>query len=1314
MEDEAPETQEEEKTLEEIQDELNIKVKQFFETTSYISSRDEFDNFLSATGLLEIWNSEAEKDTLWRYMSKFMKNSKIDCDAALKGINSFLTQDEDDPETKEEELNKTESQKKEEKEIKEILFMRLSRISNLAVREWPGNKLALNRYKQRAIDQYDCLDSDSIIQFKKIFILLKHKLNNGKIIYNDVQEICKRYKFITTDINEIWKYLSYCVFVDDVKYLEGKTELLINKEILEEVNAFLDQKLVNEDIEVDSDNLEDGDDKGDDDTKEDLEENTLELAEKIIKEAININENNLVLNEIKKEINAINKGDSDNIKDLVNEKIKQIDEFIKKSQKENEININKMELLRGNILKISEKIRIMKEDYTVLYEKYQNNQQYDLDEESNRLIDENIMLSKENEKKQLEIDNLLEEQKSMKKDYQNIYMQLDDAIKEKNELKQNVSDLKMDNYQLKITYDKLVNGLISASNEKEKEKKYKKNNGANISYEEQVKQLKSINNANLDAGEKISRKKTILNTMSNEKLINYIMEVERINQALINEKNKNDEKIHDLEQKNVDLNSLMKIFKDRNIDLEEEAQNLQKKIDKLNNEVRNNEIFRPSIAMNSQARISRLSKLNAAGINAQKFGVSKGGGFNNNKKVENLKIKDINNNQNISKNGAFMYMFGVTEVVKEEDEQENKKTDENNIELNTNKSELNYKGKKNSNNNNFGIGNNKGFGINDPKNKNNKIGVGGSGQYNFGNKNNNKQNSGLNSDSSGIYFDGTNNEINLTNQQSNEININQNSDSIGNNGLSSSITKFDIQNNNNIINNNNNNFQTINNNNMSIQSGNKDSIFENGNTIISEFSNSEDMQNLNINNLVDEMSDNKNTEKKSNLNINEVKNENIININNANRDENDENKIIEENRATTIIVNGDSNQNDNLENSIFNGIQKEGFNIDNNNINIDGEDKNEIIENKNDINTINLNKSKESEISMNSSSKKNGNDFSLDKSKNSSINISKNNQNNQSTINKNSQIKINSDYEKFGLFPYMSESGPKPMQLSQINRLSKVELKELRNNNYDYYSLFQDEIITNKLRELKDDCHEFNVYSDQILLLREKKHLSKRYIFITPSHILIIEPKEMKFTNTIKKEQILSFQLSNNNLNILMFQIFGGDNILIETLRLMDLMNYLRDFYRTDKGLIKISFQDEFEVKIKGKMQRISIKDKIFANLSNFDGAQKIGYLFVYKGTYIVPIFKEKLFVLTSIGLIMFDDTSSPPSRLYPIKKSKVEQIEGTKYNRENCFQVTLISGKVKIFAARKKRERASWLKELEKMSDEYGKKMRNLDTNKK
>ena len=1337
MESEVPEEQEEEKTLAEIQEELNTKVKKFFETTSYITSRDDFDKFLSETDLLEIWNSEAEKETLWQYISKYMKNSKIDCDGALNGLNDFMNQDEEDQSGNSEEQNTSSIQKKEEKEIKETLLTRLSRVSNRVTKEKSGNKLALNRYKQRAIDQYDCLDNDSLIQFKKIFTLLKYKLNKGKLLYNDLQEICNRYKFITTDINDIWNYLSYCVCIDNMKNLAGKTELIINKEIMEEVNAFIDQKLINEDIEVDSENMEDGE-GGDDEKKEDLEEITLSLVDKIIKEAVNINENNLVLNEIKKEINTINKGDSDNIKGLINGKIKQIDDFIKKSQKENELNINKMESLRENVLKISEKIRIMNEDYTSLYEKYQNNQQYDLDEESNRLIDENIMLSKENENKQLEIDNLLEDQKSMKKEYQNILMQYEDAIREKNELTLNISELKMNNYKLKGDYDKLLNDILSKTEKEKKSKKSNKNDNSNVPYEEQVKQLKFINNANIGDKEKITRKKTIFDSMSNEKLINYIMEVERTNQTLTNEKNKNYQKIHELEQKNVDLNTLMKIVKDRNIDLEEEARNLQKKIDNLSNEVRNNEIFRPSIAMNSQARISRLSKLNATGINAQKFNISKGGGFSNKKKVEKFKLKDMNKDQ--SQKAALnkfenisMDLYGVKEVENEEEDQENKKTEKNKIELNTNQSGLNYEGKKNANKN-IDISNNKGFGINDPKDKNNKLGIGISAQFNSGNKNNNKPNLDSNLASSGMFFDGTTNDINLMQQQNNEINISQNSDSNGNIGLSSSITQFDIQNNNNIINNNNNNFKTINNN-MSFQNQNSNSILENKSAIISEISNSDDMPNLRIDNLMGEMIDGETIEKnkeeldkenKNNLNINEIKNENNFNVNNSeNNKENDENKNLEENRDTTIIVNGVSSQSDNLENSILNGIQKEGFNIDNspkknslssnnsNNFNIDGENKNEIIENKtqNKSNTNNLNKSKENEISMNSSSKKTQNDFSLDKSKNQLTNISKNNQKNQSTINKNSSIKINPDNNQLKLYSSISDSNPEDLQISQINRMSKVELDELRNNNYDYYSLFQEESIKRKLQDVKDKCHEFNVYSDQIFLLTEKKHLSKRYIFITPSYLYIIEPKEMKFTHVIKKEQILSFQLSNKNLNILMFQIYDGNNILIETLRLMDLMNYLKGFYRTKGNIIKIKFEDVFEVKIKGKIQKITLKDKIFSNLSNFDGAQKIGYLFVYKGTYIVPIFKEKLFVLTSIGLIMFDEPSSPPSRLYPIIKSEVQKLEGTKYNRENCFQVTLWSGKIKVFATRKKRERDSWLKEFEKINTEFRQKMSDLDT---
>ena len=288
-----------------------------------------------------------------------------------------------------------------------------------------------------------------------------------------------------------------------------------------------------------------------------------------------------------------------------------------------------------------------------------------------------------------------------------------------------------------------------------------------------------------------------------------------------------------------------------------------------------------------------------------------------------------------------------------------------------------------------------------------------------------------------------------------------------------------------------------------------------------------------------------------------------------------------------------------------------------------------------------------------------------------------------------------------------SESSGKPIN---YNRLSKAELNQLRNNNYDYYSLFQEDCVQRKLKEEKDNCNEFNIYSDLIFYLTEKKHLSKRYIIITPSHIYIIEPKDMVFSRIIKKENILSFQISNKNFNIIMFQIRGGNNILIQTLRRMDLLSYLRDNYRNGKSLVKIKYEDKFEINIKGKMTHILVQDKIFSELSNFDGAQKIGYLFVKK-EYIVTFFSEKFFILTSIGLIMFDDPSSPPSKLYPIIGSKIEKLEGTRYGRENCFKITLLSGKVKVFSTRKKREMESWLNEFAKVNNEFKQKMNQIDT---
>ena len=413
-------------------------------------------------------------------------------------------------------------------------------------------------------------------------------------------------------------------------------------------------------------------------------------------------------------------------------------------------------------------------------------------------------------------------------------------------------------------------------------------------------------------------------------------------------------------------------------------------------------------------------------------------------------------------------------------------------------------------------------------------------------------------------------------------------------------------------------------------------------------------------------------ESDENLKINQIQNENSININNE--------KIQSSNSE---IQNGSPN------NDKGNSSMKQMLSSGNsNNINLIGQNKNDKKESEKILDKSNKNEI----ITINSNNK---------------------NKNNQNGINSNGfemSSNNNPDDFKLDLFSNIDSSDYNGNQIN-YSRLSKAELNQLRNNNYDYYSLFQEESVQRKLKEEKDNCNEFNIYSDLIFYLTDKKHLSKRYIMITPSHIYLIDPKEMIFSRVVKKENILSFQITNKNVNIVMFQVHKGDNILIQTLRRMDLLSYLREHYRNKNSLIKIKYEDQFEVNIKGKNTIILVKDKIFSELSNFDGAQKIGYLFLYKGKYIVNIFKEKFFILTSIGLIMFDDPSSPPSKLYPIIGSKYSKFEGTKYGRENCFQITLLSGKVKVFATRKKREMESWLNEFEKINKEFDDKMRQLDT---
>ena len=447
-----------EENEEDYQEQLNTKIEKFFETTPYLSSRDELDSFLSAIDLLDLWSTEEEKDTFWDFIYKYNKDSKIDCEGAKKGLNDFLNQGESSSPNLEEWNDDSSNLKAERKESKDLLLTRLSRLSNRAIRSRSGNRLALNRYKQRALEEYEYLDNNSLIQFKKIFTLLKVKKSDGKINLDDLREICANHKFIKIDINEIWKYLSLLVNEENIQNLENKTELEINSDIMEEVESFISQKFANEDIEYDSDNL---DEEETGDKKENLEEIMLDLIEKIIEHENEIDDNRKILSNINREIKNINENEMEYQKEAINKKILEINEYLSKSHEQIQLNMKKLELLKTNILKVNNNIKIMKDDYKNLFEKYNSNQQVDMDEETERLLDENLMLTQIKENKENEIEKLLEEKKEMKKDYQNMLMQYQDSIREKNELTKEISELKIDNYKLKGDYDKLINDVIN-------------------------------------------------------------------------------------------------------------------------------------------------------------------------------------------------------------------------------------------------------------------------------------------------------------------------------------------------------------------------------------------------------------------------------------------------------------------------------------------------------------------------------------------------------------------------------------------------------------------------------------------------------------------------------------------------------------------------------------------------------------------------------------------------------------------------------------------------------------------------------------
>ena len=1352
------ENDEDEFDPEKFEEEINTKIDNYFSSNNNeLLSYENLDDFLKEVELYDLWNSEEEKDTLWQSLMKYGQNDKVDAEGSKKGIHDLLNKQEEDNDDDNQD-NQDSNKKVERKKSTEDNL--LTRISRLSIRNEGGgtvNKLILNKYKQRALDEYDCLDNHTLFQFKKIFSLLNISENNKNIIpIERIEQILNQHKSLKLEKNEVIKYIHFLSC--DEKAIEEITSININNTLYNEIDLLIHDKLNDEDIDL-YEEEEDG---------EKDKEDPLDIIEEIQQKIESAQDNSLILKEMKNNWVTINQNYSDTVTKILQEcnekqnenistlqelgvgareKIDKFDEFLTTLTRDQQKTIRKIHTLKRSIELINNKMIKLEEDSKTLQENYYNNKELEVNDEMDKLYYEIETLNDEMNSKKEEISQLINERAEKDNQINELYVKLEESQKSENDLKKQVSTLKLAAAKSKEEYDKLMESVINKIEKKENEELMEKNRIKEI-IEKQGDQnddknqnklfntLNNIDNLNIPLTEKLIKKKKILSQLNHDQLIEYTLKLERLNINLKSEKNNKDKNIKELEEKlnhsNKNLSNNKKEIGSLNIEIKK----LQKIISNLKSEVKTKEAFRPSIAMNNQMRISRMSKLNTAGINAMKFkefqaenkiknsnDYFKNMGFNagGKKQVKTTKLKDTNINEKLGKKintnfapqNIMNSMYGNEEKINEEQNEEDAEQNNKNkiIGINENNKETNDK-------KDFEISSNIGNIIEGQKEPFNGLTQNGI-EFNI--------QSGVDmvAEEGGEIIVDNINDINLGGDNKDlfeikeEENLNEDDDPKEKNPSqnkpvssffeSKPETDFEISG------------EKKEENNINFD-GDRETIQVNtNNTNQMAFGGLEDMIFGELENNEEEEEENNlgrtsehNSEKKNELQMTKY---GLDIENNKRKKSGHENNI----KSSGDIIQTMSSK-DKLE-EVANNIEENKLQINSNNqINIEKQEQKDIIISPNSNNQINIDNSKPEkgnnlEITNNKlivENKPNKEKVNLEISKSNDIKMENDKQN--ISLNNNNSIQISSQNNTS-----IKSNDKNQIVLQDVNNINleskrqrtasfiKKEKEEIEKNNYDYYSLFHEDFVLNKLKELKDDANERNIYSDQVYLLSGKK-LEKRLILLTPSYIYIIEQKDAKFEQIIEKSDIEKIGISNQNLNILIFMRNKAENIILLTLRRMDLLNFIKQYYHHSQKTIRFTYEDSFKIKIKGKEMLVSVKDKIFNTLSNFDGAIKIGYLQKMNPLFF-KMFSERLAVLTSIGLIIFNDPTKPPERLYPIIGSKITKALGTKYKRPNCFEILTPNGETKVFSAYKERELNSWMEEFDRVKKDFSNRMKKLDT---
>ena len=272
-------------------------------------------------------------------------------------------------------------------------------------------------------------------------------------------------------------------------------------------------------------------------------------------------------------------------------------------------------------------------------------------------------------------------------------------------------------------------------------------------------------------------------------------------------------------------------------------------------------------------------------------------------------------------------------------------------------------------------------------------------------------------------------------------------------------------------------------------------------------------------------------------------------------------------------------------------------------------------------------------------------------------------------------------------------------------------------NFFDFKYLSHNHKIKKLFMKNKEKLINDEFLSDEInaYFINNKK---KKYILLISyqAFYFLKNDESLECTLRMDNKSLETIVVSTKNFNLLLLSFTGGTDIIIETYQRIEILTFLQKIIDKEKfnENLKISSSNNFFFHKKNKtLEQIStLKNKMFAITPNFENSQKIGVLLKYKESFFSASFHEKLIVLSSIGLMYFDDNCKTPKDIIPIVGTSIKFIVVQANRKIYCIKMKTINDEEYIFGSLQKREIFDWLRELAHFKKVYHLKMKQINPN--